>query len=646
MNSSEESNAAAATTGGEPIPAAGGGSSRRLLLRWAGWFSCFNLPVLLVIAARYASISGCQASWSTIVFLTLTSIQHFLMVAWIPLPFIALAVLFLPWPKFISGLAVLLGVLLVALLAVDTVVLSLFRFHLNGMVWSLLVNGGVEDIITLSRDTYFVAGAGAVVISLAQVAAACAAWRWVRSPRRLGKFVVAGFLLLALLSNGWFAGAHALGYTPILRLERALPLYTPLTAKRTLQKMGFKVRDALPDERVRLAGTGLRYPLEPLKCSPASAPLNIVAIAIDGWRFDMLSEKSTPNIEAFARKNIRFADHSAAARCTRFGIFGLFYGIYGTYWDAMLVEQRGPVLIDELDKLQYQFGLFGSASLSNPEFDLTVFSHVRRLIPPYVKGIPVNKRDVAITDNLLGFIDSRDAARPFLGFVFYDSSHGYAYPQEAPAPFQPACAEVNHLRLNSQTDPVPLRNRYLNAVHYVDSLVGRLLTGLEARGLLDSTIVIITGDHGEEFNETGRNYWGHGSNFSPYETQVPFVMHWPGRAPEVIAHKTSHLDFVPTLMHDMLGCQAPTETYSNGRNLFDSTPRLPLVVSSWKCLAMYSPGRIDVLYESGYTDHFDDQYRDLKTPVPPELLRTTLEGLTRFSVQPANRKQAARSQDK
>src|SRR5439155_1407290 len=68
-------------------------------------------------------------------------------------------------------------------------------------------------------------------------------------------------------------------------------------------------------------------------------------------------------------------------------------------------------------------------------------------------------------------------------------------------------------------------NRYRNAVHYADSLVGTMLDALVRRGLLDDTIVLVTGDHGEEFNEHG--YWGHNGAFTPDQVHVPLVLHLP-----------------------------------------------------------------------------------------------------------------------
>jgi hypothetical protein len=40
----------------------------------------------------------------------------------------------------------------------------------------------------------------------------------------------------------------------------------------------------------------------------------------------------------------------------------------------------------------------------------------------------------------------------------------------------------------------------------------------------DNTIVIITADHGQEFNENKLNFWGHNGNFTKYQTQVPLII--------------------------------------------------------------------------------------------------------------------------
>ncbi len=68
--------------------------------------------------------------------------------------------------------------------------------------------------------------------------------------------------------------------------------------------------------------------------------------------------------------------------------------------------------------------------------------------------------------------------------------------------------------LKNDSDPVPYLNRYRNAGHFDDNLVKQVLNNLATQGLLKNTIVIITADHGEEFNESHQDFWGHASDYT------------------------------------------------------------------------------------------------------------------------------------
>jgi hypothetical protein len=133
--------------------------------------------------------------------------------------------------------------------------------------------------------------------------------------------------------------------------------------------------------------------------------------------------------------------------------------------------------------------------------------------------------------------------------VFLDSTHApYHMPEGYPPVATPMAADIDFLKFGPEHDPTPELNRYRTAVHYADSLIGSLLDDLRAQGLAEDTIVLVTGDHAEEFNDLKLNYWGHNGNFSDYQLQVPFVLHWPGKASGHDARTSSHEDWVPTLM--------------------------------------------------------------------------------------------------
>ena len=93
-----------------------------------------------------------------------------------------------------------------------------------------------------------------------------------------------------------------------------------------------------------------------------------------------------------------------------------------------------------------------------------------------------------------------DNGKPFFAFLFLDAPHGFAVPEGYPSPFQPMLKEINYLTLGEKTDRDAFFNRYKNSVHFNDSLIKELLDSLRDTGQLDNTIVMITGDHGQEFD--------------------------------------------------------------------------------------------------------------------------------------------------
>ena len=70
-------------------------------------------------------------------------------------------------------------------------------------------------------------------------------------------------------------------------------------------------------------------------------------------------------------------------------------------------------------------------------------------------------------------------------------------------------------------------------------------------------MVIVTSDHGMEFDEDGLGFKGHGTAYSDYQMHTPLVLRWPGRPPGRVARRTSHNDVAPTLLTELFGCTNP-----------------------------------------------------------------------------------------
>jgi arylsulfatase A-like enzyme len=97
-------------------------------------------------------------------------------------------------------------------------------------------------------------------------------------------------------------------------------------------------------------------------------------------------------------------------------------------------------------------------------------------------------------------------------------------------------------------DQAHLKALYDAELSWVDENLTRLLEGLERQGRLDSTLIVVTGDHGEAFFEHGR--FGHRYDLTEEVLRIPLLIWSPGRVPagRVVDEPVSIVDVLPTLM--------------------------------------------------------------------------------------------------
>ena len=219
------------------------------------------------------------------------------------------------------------------------------------------------------------------------------------------------------------------------------------------------------------------------------------------------------------------------------------------------------------------------------------------------------------------WLDQRSPDQPFFGFLFYDVVNDSTYPPEY----------ADRVAVNLQ-DPMPEKFAdYKTSVIFADELVGQVITDLEKRGLAENTIVIISSDHGEEFNENGDGVKGHGSGYSRHQLGVPMLVAWPGLEPQRISHRTSHYDIVPTLMRRMLVCDNVFTDYSSGQDLYDGPQWDWLVAGSYYNYAVLESGQITVTFPNGMYEVRDNNYRLLDQPqFNAEVLEAVMHENTRF----------------
>ena len=526
-------------------------------------------------------------------------------------------------------LAVLVFGTLIVVVVINAKVYALYKFHLNAMVWYLITQGAALQTLSFSSQMWWIVVAAVAGIYLAQAALVALLTRYRPIGAPALRRYAAAIALLGVTTQLINAYADATAERPLLMAERTIPWEQPLTAKALLGRLGFRVHESGSLQLAQQTPGVFNYPVSPMHCAPASKP-NVLMLVVDSLRWDMLTADVMPATNAWAQQATRFEHHYSTGNGTRFGIFGLMYGLPGGYWHAALAERRGPVLIDVMDDLGYQFFIFGSAPLDSPEFNRTVFTRVWDRAAPPGDG-DVVERDRATTHGLVAAIHDRDRTRPFFGFLFLDAPHAYAHPRDMTSPFTPRLDSINYLELNNDFNPLPFLNLYKTSVQFDDALIGEVLGALDEQTLAN-TIVLVTGDHGQAFNETHDNTWGHNSTFADNQVRVPFVVKWPGYPAGTVERMTSHIDWAPTLLTDAFGCDTPVDRYSTGLRLFEQvTPNRALPIEQWTQRAVRTDERVYVFLSWGGYEVRDSGYALLNEDVDVSAISSGLDQLSRFT---------------
>jgi len=109
-----------------------------------------------------------------------------------------------------------------------------------------------------------------------------------------------------------------------------------------------------------------------------------------------------------------------------------------------------------------------------------------------------------------------------------------------------------------------IETRYLNALAETDRAFGNLIAELDRRGQLESTLVVLVGDHGEAFGAHG--HYGHASSIHRDTLAVPLMFVQPesfhGETADTIG---GLVDIAPTIL-DLLGMRSPGSW--QGRSFF------------------------------------------------------------------------------
>jgi arylsulfatase A-like enzyme len=156
----------------------------------------------------------------------------------------------------------------------------------------------------------------------------------------------------------------------------------------------------------------------------------------------------------------------------------------------------------------------------------------------------------------------------------------------------------------------PLLNRYLNAIHYQDRFVGKVLDMFKELGLYDDTVFVITGDHGEGFGE--HRVYQHDNTIYEEGLRIPYLVIDPSRAGRLINGPVSQLAVLPTMV-DAAGFDLVSvdEYYPSLLSGEPQPPALATCYARGRCAATME-GDMKVIHHFG--DRRDEVYNLVEDP--------------------------------
>lgn len=275
--------------------------------------------------------------------------------------------------------------------------------------------------------------------------------------------------------------------------------------------------------------------------------LNVVFVLIDTLRADRMGSygyqrDTTPVLDYFAARGLRFATHRAQSSWTKTSMASLWTGLYPqrtdvlTYKDTLAEAARLPAEIFQEAGFK-TVGIWRNGWVApnfgfNQGFDFYVTPSAR-LAPSALRQKPIAGRidgtDIDAIYTAVEFLRANRDQRFFLYMHLMDV-HQYISTEET--------------ALFGET----YSDAYDNAVRWTDEQLGELMAELFRLSLAEKTLVVFASDHGEAFGEHGSE--GHARDVHYEVVATPFIVSFPFKLEPGIAitQPTENVDVWPTIL--------------------------------------------------------------------------------------------------
>ncbi len=301
---------------------------------------------------------------------------------------------------------------------------------------------------------------------------------------------------------------------------------------------------------------------------------NVLLILVDTVRSDHLGcygydRNTTPTLDSLAHSGTRFSRVMSGSPWTLPSMTTTFTGLPERVHRARLqnttfygVDPSLPFLPVMMNRAGYRTAAFFNVIYMSEHFGFhRGFEHFD------CQGlVELSNSRIAETtvDDFLEWLDSDEDDAPFFAAVHFFDPHATYDP---PSPYDTMFAdpsysgdfgkewgigndmlEANSGQISIDADGIAnLINLYDGELAYTDAELGRLFAALRARDLGEETLIIVIGDHGEEFGEHGK--FTHGHSLHAELLQVPIILSGSGVvAGSVDSTLSGNIDVFPTIL--------------------------------------------------------------------------------------------------
>ena len=281
---------------------------------------------------------------------------------------------------------------------------------------------------------------------------------------------------------------------------------------------------------------------------------NIYLFVAESLRSDFVNAKTAPNLTQFREENISSSLAVSNANSTMISWFSTFHSQFPVYWSAMSKSDwsMGSPSLALLKNLGYEIHLYTSAQLEFYGMERLLFGKDQSLLTSVHTFHHLAPKEAWQSDlETVEALEKNTKQEGQVSIIFWDSTHfDYSWPKYLSPPFTPYAKAIAYFNIfQTPKNQEEIRNRYRNAIHYLDSLFGRCL-----KSIPPDSIVVFLGDHGEEFFDHGHLF--HNSHLTQEQITIPLYFKIPGY-PATHLPLTTQIDIFPTVLEAVTGKTYP-----------------------------------------------------------------------------------------